>query len=318
MVEIMMREVTMDLAREYHLALPPRVREYLIRRGIPDAVIDLHLLGWNGERITIPVWNREGQLVFFRLAKAPWDRSDAPKMLSPAGAPVELYGWERVNAKLCRIILCEGEFDRLVLEAKGFAAVTSTGGAGVFRTEWAEALRPIPEVYVCFDRDEAGERGAKRIARLIPEARVVVLPDEAGHGGDVTDYFVRLGHSREDFLRLLEDAEPLPPEESHPLGKRGTASPMSSDRDVDQLKASVAIEHVIGRYLALRPSGQNFAGRCPFHEDRQPSLVVYPVTQTFYCFGCQAYGDVIGFLMQVENLTFLEALEMLRRMSNWA
>lgn len=312
----MMQGTTIDLARQYHVALPVRARTYLNRRGISDAVIDLHHLGWNGQRITIPVSDREGKLAFFRLAKAPWDHSDAPKVLSPAGAPIELYGWERVNAKPCRIIICEGEFDRLVLEDKGFAAVTSTGGAGVFRTEWAEAIRWIPEVYVCFDRDEAGERGAERVACLIPEARVVRLPDDVGHGGDVTDFFVGRRHSRDEFSQLLESARPLPPGEYRRHDRRGAVSPVSSDQDVDRLKASLAIEDVIGRYVALRPSGQTLAGRCPFHEDRRPSLAVYPTTRSFCCFGCQAHGDVLEFLMRVENLTFPEALEMLRRMSN--
>src|SRR5437867_3318192 len=103
----------LEVARRYHDSLPPRIREYLNRRGISQEIIDLHLLGWNGERITIPIFDREGCLAFFKLAKDPEDLLPGPKMLTPAGAHVELYGWERVRVKPCRIMICEGEFDRL-------------------------------------------------------------------------------------------------------------------------------------------------------------------------------------------------------------
>jgi hypothetical protein len=130
------------LPKEYHHNLPERVRDYLRReRGIADSVTDLHLLGWNGNRITIPVFDRAGALAFFKLAKDPEDQSHSPKMLATPGAHAELYGWERVLANPEWIIICEGEFDRLVLESQGFAAVTSTGGALTFRPEWAEALQ---------------------------------------------------------------------------------------------------------------------------------------------------------------------------------
>ncbi len=195
---------SLELTREYHRNLPERIRDYLRQqRGIADTVIDLQLLGWNGHRITIPILDRQGELAFFKLAKDPEDQSDSPKMLATPGAHAELYGWERVLSRPSQIIICEGEFDRLVLESQGFAAVTSTGGALTFRPEWAEAFREIPNVFVCFDNDDAGREGAERVARLIPHARLVRLPEEVGYGSDVTDFFVRLGKTREEFLRLL-------------------------------------------------------------------------------------------------------------------
>src|SRR5207244_1614480 len=143
----------LELAWEYHQNLPPRIRRYLTKdRGLRDEVIERHLLGWNGARIAIPVFDRSGGFAFFKLAKDPEDKSDSPKMLASPGARAELYGWERLAAKPDQIIICEGEFGRLVLESHDFAAVTSTGGAGTFRREWAKALRAVPQVYVCFDR----------------------------------------------------------------------------------------------------------------------------------------------------------------------
>src|SRR5262245_38779004 len=139
------------LAANYHKALPGRIRQYLNNRGITDLLIDFHLLGWNGNRITLPVYNREGELAFFRLAREPEDARPCPKMLNSPGAYAELYGWGTLLTEPSRIIICEGEFDRLVLEAQGFMAITSTAGAGVFRTEWARAFSDISEVYICYD-----------------------------------------------------------------------------------------------------------------------------------------------------------------------
>jgi hypothetical protein len=149
-----------ERAEEYHRNLPDYLRDYLSKeRGIADEIIDLHLLGWDGRRIAIPVLNRAGKFAFFKLAKDPGDPRYGPKMLATPGAHVELFGWERVLARPEQIVICEGEFHRLALESRGFAAVTSTGGAGTFRLEWAEAFHEIPRVYICFDNDAAGQTG---------------------------------------------------------------------------------------------------------------------------------------------------------------
>jgi DNA primase len=306
-----------DYALVYHQRLPPRIRKYLNERGIPNPLIHKYLLGWNGERITIPIPNRETKIAFFKLAKDPEDHSDSPKMLATPGTHAELYGWERVLAKPEQIIICEGEFDRLVLESKGFAAVTSTGGVAVFRPEWADDLTKIFQVYVCFDRDEAGRSGALRVGRLIPDAKLVELPDEVGNAGDVTDFFVRLGRSREDFLQLLNNAQPAPQDDEPQFVSIGQdLQRRAANNEVEQLKSAALIEKVVSRYVQLRRSGKNFVGQCPFHDDRIPSFVVYPVTQSFYCFGCHAHGDVAGFLMKIEKLTFPEALRTLRELAN--
>jgi DNA primase len=300
-------------ALAFHQRLPERVWKYLNERGISRDIVHRHLLGWNGQRITIPIPNRDRQIAFFKLAKDPVDESDSPKMLSTPGAHAELYGWEQVLAKPERIIICEGECDRLVLAGQRFAAVTSTGGAGVFRPEWAGALREVPQVFICFDNDAAGRAGAERVARLLPQAKVIKLPEEVGDGGDVTDFFVRLGKSREDFQELLEAARPLPAREAvSPPNLEGNLIPTTPDEEVALLKSLVPIEDLIGQSVALRPSGKSFTGRCPFHDDRHPSFVVYPATRSFYCFACRTSGDAISFLMKTEKLTFSEALNVLR------
>lgn len=315
----MVPSMTKDLlsrALAYHAALPDRIREYLHGRGLSDEIIDLHRLGWNGKRITIPVFNRDGIVASFKLAKDPDDQTPSPKMVCSRGATLELYGWERVLAKPCRLIFCEGEFDRLVLESLGFAAVTSTGGAGSFRVEWVDDLASIPELYLCFDRDDAGRRGALQVGAVVPHARLVELLDDVGPGGDISDFFVRLGHTRDDFAHLLEAATPVPaPPPGLPVvpAQDSDVQLDAFHRRIFNIKSSVVISEVVSRYVSLRSGTDraSFRGRCPFHEDTDPSLMVYPIAGTFRCFGCGLHGDVITFMMAIEQLPFMRALEAL-------
>jgi DNA primase len=308
----------LDLAFRFHEELPGRLRQYLNGRGIPDAIIDSHLLGWNGLRITIPIYDRKGEVVYFKLAKDPEDKNPGPKMLASPGTTVELYGWDQVVAQISPLVICEGEFDRLVLEANGFAAVTSTGGAGTFRAEWAGEFEQISDVYICFDRDPAGRRGAIRAALMIPHAKVVELPEEVGLGGDVTDFFVRLKRTREDFLQLLEKSQPVPPELRIENFRSLPTIPHDSSlgQRIERIKREVPIAQVVAQYVHLRVSGLNLVGLCPFHEDHIPSLAVYPRTGRFHCYGCQKNGDVISFMREIENLSFGQALDVLEQIKS--
>lgn len=305
----------LTLATNYHAQLPQRLRAYLNGRGIADSVIDFHLVGWNGVRITIPVFNRDGRLSFFKLARDPDDPIPGAKMIASPGAYAELYGWEEVVEKASPLIICEGEFDRLALVSQRFHAVTSTGGAGVFRKEWAEAIADIPEVYICYDRDPVGHAGAIRVGQMIPHAKIVMLPDEVGEHGDVTDFFVRLGASRADFEALLAAAKPAPPAADTGSEQR-RRSPDTPDRQrIEQIKRTALIADLVARYVKLEASGDVLRGLCPFHEDHAPSLTVYPRSNTFHCFGCRNHGDVISFLRAVEPLSFPDALDALENFS---
>ena len=68
---------------------------------------------------------------------------------------------------------------------------------------------------------------------------------------------------------------------------------------------------VVGQYTDLKKAGANFSGRCPFHEERTPSFSVNPAEKLYYCFGCGAGGNLIGFVMAKENMDFPEAVEYL-------
>ena len=69
------------------------------------------------------------------------------------------------------------------------------------------------------------------------------------------------------------------------------------------------ITDVVASYVQLRHRGRTHTGLCPFHSEKTPSFVVYPETQSFYCFGCGAGGDVITFIKKINNLDYVEAVK---------
>lgn len=83
--------------------------------------------------------------------------------------------------------------------------------------------------------------------------------------------------------------------------------------DKDEIRARNDIVEVLGAYVSLRKRGRNWQGLCPFHQEKTPSFHADPVTQTFRCFGCGASGDVFTFIERHENMTFVEAAELLAR-----
>jgi DNA primase len=80
---------------------------------------------------------------------------------------------------------------------------------------------------------------------------------------------------------------------------------------VEQLKSSVDIVTVIGEYVRLKKVGTRYTGLCPFHNEKTPSFSVNPQHQFFKCFGCGEGGDLIGFVMKYESLSFYEAIKSL-------
>lgn len=83
---------------------------------------------------------------------------------------------------------------------------------------------------------------------------------------------------------------------------------MISDEKIQEVRERADIVEVISSYLTLKKAGANYQGLCPFHSEKTPSFSVNPARQTFHCFGCGVGGDVFGFLMRMEGLSFPEAI----------
>lgn len=80
---------------------------------------------------------------------------------------------------------------------------------------------------------------------------------------------------------------------------------------IDDLLARLDIVDVVGKRLQLKRAGANLSACCPFHDERSPSFTVSPTKQFYHCFGCGAHGTAIRFVMEYENLGFVEAIESL-------
>jgi DNA primase len=85
---------------------------------------------------------------------------------------------------------------------------------------------------------------------------------------------------------------------------------------IDQIRETVDIVDVIGDYLRLKKRGKNYLANCPFHTEKTPSFNVSPDKQMYYCFGCGKGGNAITFLMEHENMSFVEAVRLLAQKAN--
>ena len=83
---------------------------------------------------------------------------------------------------------------------------------------------------------------------------------------------------------------------------------------IDDVVARTDIVDLIDAKVPLKKAGKNYQACCPFHNEKSPSFSVSPEKQFYHCFGCGAHGNAIGFLMEYEQLEFVEAIEELARL----
>lgn len=93
---------------------------------------------------------------------------------------------------------------------------------------------------------------------------------------------------------------------------------MIDNASIESLKNSIDIIDVVGSFIELRKAGANYKANCPFHGEKTPSFVVSPSKQIYHCFGCGVGGDSIKFLMELEKLSYPEAIEKLASMFNFS
>jgi hypothetical protein len=186
-------------------------RWFVEKRGFTPETVAAYQLGWDGERVTIPIRDEAGKLVNVRRYLR-GTTGEAGKMLGFAGNN-EMRLWP-LPVPDREVLLVEGEWDAILARQMGFAhAMTVTSGAGNFNTGWV-SLFADHRVTVAYDNDTAGRRGAQKVAGLLsradPPARVFILqipnlPDK----GDVTDFFVEQGRTPEELADLIGEAVPF-------------------------------------------------------------------------------------------------------------
>jgi hypothetical protein len=190
------------------------VRQYLTEvRGITDETLKRFLIGFDGERVTLPIYNEFNELVNIRRYK--WNSYEgATKMINyedeqgNAYGEVRLYGVERlVDESVEAVMLCEGEWDRLVAEQNEIPAVTSTAGAGNFNVEFFDFFRNKKYVYICYDNDEAGRMATAYFLENAPKGPIyytIDWPTDLPVKADVSDAFIKFGYNKASFMGLFK------------------------------------------------------------------------------------------------------------------
>lgn len=184
------------------------LRELMNERGFSRETIIEYDIGWDGSRYQIPVYDEDGELVNVRRYQM--HAGDAKyKMLNfPGHGEARIYGL-KILADNKRVVLSEGETDMILNNQYGIPTVTHTAGAKTFRAQWGPLFQG-KIVFICYDNDDTGKLGAAKAKAIIkPYAEAVytiVVPVDA-RGADITDFYIAEGHSAEDFIKLMKEAE---------------------------------------------------------------------------------------------------------------
>lgn len=212
-------DIEVGLVSHYHqelMKLTGPIRDVLKnKRGYTDDTLRRFQLGWDGARVTIPVYDEFNRLVNFRLYK--WNSyEDNYKVINYEDEHGNSYGEVRifginnlVDDSIEEIVWCEGETDRIINEQHGFPTACPTSGAGSWRPEWANYFRNKKKVYIVQDNDEAGRNATTKICDKlysITDVYVIQWPDDYPEKGDITDFYVKCGQTTEDFRKLLDNA----------------------------------------------------------------------------------------------------------------
>lgn len=183
------------------------MQELLTKRGLQRTTLARYRIGWDGERITIPVFSDLKELVNVRRYSL---GAKANKMVNwPGYGDATLYGVDAL--KQPRVFLTEGEMDKLLGRQYRFPTLSATAGAGTWLPEW-NGMFVGKIIYICYDLDDQGEQGARKVAnslRNVAKQVFIVKWPMTVKGSDMTDYFVNQGYGRQNFIDLCKTTPPF-------------------------------------------------------------------------------------------------------------
>lgn len=215
--------VPIEVVEKYHQALlknPASMRWLVDMRGLDNETIEHWKLGWDDDRLTIPVF--EDGICYNVRRHSPKKATNKTLHYEVDYGRLRLFHQEALAADT--VMLCEGELDTILANRIGFNALCVTSGAGSWRDEFTPKFAG-KTVYVVYDIDDAGRRGAEIICeKLHGVAKVVkniLLPITTPANGDLTDYVVKHGFGHPDLEALCagapawkKDEKPAPVEPS--------------------------------------------------------------------------------------------------------
>jgi twinkle protein len=186
------------------------VREWLSTRGLTDETIDAFKIAEadrKGVSFAIFPYLREGELVNAKHRNI----ADKKDMRQESGAEPCLFGWHLIDPKKRSIAIAEGEIDAMTLHQMGIPALSVNAGAGNHQwidNDWSR-LERFSEIFLCYDNDEAGKKGAQEVANRLglDRCRVVTFPKK-----DANEY-LQSGATPVDFARCVSEGRTFDPEE---------------------------------------------------------------------------------------------------------
>jgi hypothetical protein len=192
--------LTFDMAdvERWHRTMPAERADYWLRRNLSPNAVGVFRLGWDGRRYVIPLIYRN---VVFGLKRRKADDVDDghdAKYMMAKGSRAGLFNAD-VLFDSRHAVICEGEIDAMLVYQAGYAAVSSTAGAGFWKPHWSKLFAASRKITVIYDNDEAGEAGALKVRRMLRRANIVKLPEGVN---DVGDLFSEAGRAEaEEWLR---------------------------------------------------------------------------------------------------------------------
>jgi hypothetical protein len=290
---------------ETALTRGPLAKGRITRRVLLDAGVRWRQADWS---YAIPRVSIEGEIVGWKHRNA----FGGPPECEPSGIKnrevLPFCSYTRGVPSL--VIWTEGETDALSLATHadkllGHAASACTiyaiPGAGTFVPWWADLCRG-KSVIVIPDGDEAGRNMRLKVAQHVPYARFVDMPD----GMDICD----MVHDElyEELVSLINAASTLAANEIPSRSYREhAASDIPAHIFADGLMSEVR------KLTDLKRRGSEYAGLCPFHEERTPSFMVNPDKGVWCCHGCDRGGTLIDLVMERDKCDYAFAIEKLRK-----
>lgn len=208
--------LSMSAVQEWHDTMPASRRWYWTQRGLTDETIDRFLLGWDGEKnaYTIPAIYRnvpfavklrntperlsqaqdayDREFSRLRANHSEWTDDQIAKQCPTI--PPKYYGITGNRAGIFNadalwtahdVVVCEGEIDAMLLCQVGYNAVSSTGGAGTWKPEWAKLFAAVRSIIILYDNDAAGRDGALKVRATLARARIATYPDGIKDAGEL-------------------------------------------------------------------------------------------------------------------------------------
>ena len=168
-------EITDRPAKAYRRPAKPackrptsRVREWLIGRGLTEQTIEAFQIGeqvGSGKTYAVFPYKRDGELVNIKYRNP----DEKPDMRQEVGAEPCLFGWHLIDPRARAVAITEGEIDAMTLHQVGIPSMSVNQGAGNHQwieTDW-DRLERFSEIFLCFDNDEAGQKGAREVANRL-------------------------------------------------------------------------------------------------------------------------------------------------------